>query len=93
MAFRTDYVQATGGDHLIMSLLPVSLYFLHFALARIIEFGDLGFPFAAKHNIGATASHVGSDRYDAGPTGLGNYLCFLLMEFRIQYFMLDFILG
>ena len=53
---------------------------------------EVPFGISTKHNVGTTASHVGSYSNGATTPGLGNDLCFTCMVFRIEHIMRDTLL-
>ena len=52
-----------------------------------------GFYFRAQLDVRTTTRHVGGDGYGAAQTGFGHDVGFFLMQFRIQYVVLDFAHG
>jgi hypothetical protein len=80
VALGADDVQAAGGDHLVVHLLP----FLaqrgdprpcrHRTAASSSRERDRLLDVAAEHDVGAAAGHVGGDGDHARPSGLGDDL-------------------
>ena len=97
MAFRTDYIEPTGGQCLLLLFFDFSGYFCN-CLVAFLTFGKIGqflidahIQIAAKLNIRTASSHIGCNRNGTGHTGLGHDRRLLLMIAGVQNLhILDF---
>ena len=90
MAFGANDMEATGFQHLVVSLLPVRPD--SFLVRAFAPFQEFGFEVAAKHDIGAATSHVRRNRNCAGTPGLLHDVGFTFVLLRIQHLVLDAVL-
>ncbi|MBV6418132.1 MAG: hypothetical protein CMLOHMNK_02925 [Steroidobacteraceae bacterium] len=90
VAFGADDVQAAGGQHLVVPLLPLGPHTRPVGLRRFRrQRGKLGLEVAAEHDVGAAARHVGRDRDGARPAGLRHHVCLALVLLRVQHLVGD----
>ena len=80
-------MEAARVEHSLMALFPSGSRCI--ALNFVIEGRNLSFQIAAKHNIGSPTGHVGRNGNHTGTTRLRDNLGFLLVVFRIQYFVVN----
>ena len=89
VALRGDHVQATGFQHLLVTLLPVSLDLGDLFGGRVVQGGHLGLPVAAQQDVGTTTGHVGGDGQCARSTGLRDDLGFFFVVLGVQDLVVD----
>jgi hypothetical protein len=92
VALGTDDVQAAGGQHLVVDLLPLGLERgdagrLFVGRQRLVVADRAGrlFDVAAEHDVGAAARHVGGDGDHAGAAGFGDDLGFARVLLGIEH--------
>lgn len=85
VAFSADDVQATGGDHGVMALLPLGLDPLDLRTVRFIDSRDLRLPAATQHDVGTAPGHIGGDGDRACAARLGNDFCLSLVLLGVQH--------
>jgi len=86
-------MQATRLDNLLVAFFPLGLDVFDLLLRRVFQRGHFGLPAAAQHNVCAATGHVGGDGHPPWLPGLGNDAGFLLVEFGVQYLVVDTGLG
>ncbi|MNJ12528.1 hypothetical protein D3C77_67210 [compost metagenome] len=84
-----DHVQATGLDHLLVTLLPVGLDLGDLLRRRVLHGSDFDFPVTAQEDVGTTTGHVGSNGQCPRTTGLGDDLGFFFVVLGVQYLVID----
>src|SRR5581483_8691509 len=93
VALRADDVQAAGGEHFVVALLPLGLDAFALGVLGLGRQGrELGFERTAQHDVGTAAGHVRGDRHGARAARLGDDVRLALVLLRVEHLVRDFFL-
>jgi len=88
VAFGADDVQAAGGLHFVMALLPFGLHRGAVGVAGVFRQRFVfGLQRPAQHDVGTATGHVGGDGDRPRTTGLRDDVRFALVLFGIEHFV------
>ncbi|MNS79883.1 hypothetical protein D3C72_1135470 [compost metagenome] len=89
MTLSTDNVQTTGGQHRIVTHLPVSFDLRNLFWRWVFQLGHFGLPATAQHDVGTTTRHVCGDGNRSRITRLRNDIGLFGVEFSVEHVVLN----